>query len=265
MKQRRFTLIEMLVVIAIIGILAAMVIPVTGMARDRARMTDCTNNKGQLMKSMQVYATDNKGAFIYRGRRRNGDIVNYAAVLSGMDAESKQYAAAELMVCTVAKQKLTEESGKTTAINATGMLNAIDKDDLSTSDVDASKGWLNKSAKSGDKFYKRFGRFASSRDKKTIVYDSERLKGSASELLIFADTFQRDSAETATYWNFTPNKKSGDKYYVTLIHSNQTVGAFADGHAVGMEAGTLKNCGTEVTAFNNSDFGKDSLSDNDAN
>ena len=42
MKRNSFTLIEMLVVIAIIGILAAMVIPVTGMARNKARMTDCT-------------------------------------------------------------------------------------------------------------------------------------------------------------------------------------------------------------------------------
>ena len=255
MKQRRFTLIEMLVVIAIIGILAAMVIPVTGMAREKARMTDCTNNKGQLMKSMQIYSTDNKGLFIYRGVRGSTPCT-YAAVLTGLDSTIKQYATGDLMVCSSAKQKLSEESGKTTATNATGMLNAIGKDDLSTGDVDASSGWLNKNAKSGEKekFYKRFGRFASSRDKKTIVYDSERLKGSASQLLIFADTFKRKGGMDDAYWNFTPDEKSGDNFYVTLIHGSQTVGAFADGHAEGMEAGRLKDCGTEVTAYNDSDF-----------
>ena len=261
MKKSSFTLIEMLVVIAIIGILAAMVIPVTGMARDKARMTDCTNNKGQLMKAMLVYAGDNKGAFIYRGVRGSTPCT-YAAVLTGLDGKVKEYASGELMVCTAAKQKLTTtDSGKTTtATNATGMLNAIDVADLSAT-ADAKNGWLNESNKSSDKFYKVFGRFASSRDGKTVVYDSERFKGSASQLLIFADTFKRGSGEIEANWNFIPNKKSNGDFYVTLIHGSQTVGAFADGHAEGMEAGRLKDCGTEVTAFSNSNFEKDSSAD----
>ena len=254
MKQRRFTLIEMLVVIAIIGILAAMVIPVTGIARDKARMTDCTNNKGQLMKAMIVYSGDNKGVFIYRGVR-GSSLCTYAVVLTGMDGATKQYASAELMVCTAAKKKLTEESGRTTATNATGMLNAIGRDKLE-GDADTTAGWLNNSKdKSNRLFYKVFGRFASSsRDKKTVVYDSERIKGSASQLLIFADTFKRKTGDPDAYWNFTPDAASNSNYYVTLIHGSQTVGAFADGHAEGMEAGSLKDCGTEVTAYNDSDF-----------
>jgi len=251
MKKNSFTLIEMLVVIAIIGILAAMVIPVTGMARDRARMTDCTNNKGQLMKAMIVYSGDNKGVFIYRGEC-NGTNRTYADVLSGLDGKVKQYASGDLMMCASAKHDLNAD-----ATNATGMLNAINMDKL-TGNADPSQGWLNSDSASNDKFYKRFGRFASSRNKNTIVYDSERFKGSASQLLIFADTFKRKGGTDDTYWNFTPNGPSGGSddsgYYVTLVHGSQTVGAFADGHAEGMEAGRLKDCGTEVKKYNDSDF-----------
>lgn len=267
MKRNSFTLIEMLVVIAIIGILAAMVIPVTGMARNKARMTDCTNNKGQLMKSMLFYAGDHKGAMVYRGTDKSGATFNYAAVLNGLDGTVKQYATEEIMVCTMAKQKLTKEGTKTTATNVSGMLNAIGVDKLSDT-ANASNGWLNSDIESDSgtpkpKYYKRFGRFASCRgDGKTIIYDMDKIKASASSLLIFADTFERNASESNPYWNFTPNGASESKYYVTLIHGSQTVGAFADGHAEGMEAGRLKDCGTEVTCFNDADFKKDSLSKN---
>ena len=262
MKKSSFTLIEMLVVIAIIGILAAMVIPVTGMARNKARMTDCTNNKGQLMKAMLFYAESNRGSIIYRGVK-GSSACTYAAVLSGLDGKVKPYATEELMICTMANKKKLE----TNADNVTGMLNAVASDTLSNGgEVTTGDGlWLNQNSDTGAKetYYKRFGRFAGcTKDKKTITYNLDKIKASASSLLIFADTFKRDVGEPEPYWNFTPNAASNGSYYVTLIHGSQTVGAFADGHAEGMEAGRLKDCATEVTHFNNSDFKKDDLSKN---
>lgn len=54
-----FTLIELLTVIAIIGILAAILIPVVGTVRDRARSAACQSNLRQIGIGIHLYAGDN--------------------------------------------------------------------------------------------------------------------------------------------------------------------------------------------------------------
>lgn len=57
-KKNGFTLVEVLIVIAIIAILAAMLLPALAGARERARRTTCLNNLKQIMTAYEMYADD---------------------------------------------------------------------------------------------------------------------------------------------------------------------------------------------------------------
>lgn len=59
--QAAFTLIELLAVIAIIGVLAAILIPLTGAVRASARSATCLSNQRQIVGALHLFAADNKG------------------------------------------------------------------------------------------------------------------------------------------------------------------------------------------------------------
>lgn len=58
---RAFTLIELLTVIAIIGILAAIIIPTVGAVRASAKTSGCASNLRQIGMAMALYANENGG------------------------------------------------------------------------------------------------------------------------------------------------------------------------------------------------------------
>ena len=60
MMKKRFTLIELLIVIAIIAILAAILLPALQAARERAKGSTCTNNLKQLGTYANMYVGDNR-------------------------------------------------------------------------------------------------------------------------------------------------------------------------------------------------------------
>ncbi len=62
-KRKVFTLIEMLVVVAIIGILTAILLPVFASVREKGRRTACLSNMKQIELAMTAYAQDNEGFF----------------------------------------------------------------------------------------------------------------------------------------------------------------------------------------------------------
>lgn len=62
-----FTLLELLTVIAVIGVLAAMLLPVFGKSKIRAQGIQCLGNLRQLSLGWQLYADDAKGVFPVNG------------------------------------------------------------------------------------------------------------------------------------------------------------------------------------------------------
>jgi len=64
-RGQGFTLVEMLVVMAILTILAAMLLPVLWQARNRARDTTCLSNLQQVGRATLLYAQDYDGYFPY--------------------------------------------------------------------------------------------------------------------------------------------------------------------------------------------------------
>jgi len=59
--RRAFTLIELLTVIAIIGILAAIIIPTVGAVRETAKGAACASNLRQMSVAVLAYANENRG------------------------------------------------------------------------------------------------------------------------------------------------------------------------------------------------------------
>jgi len=56
--RRGFTLIEMLIVIAIMAILAAILFPVFAKAREKARQAACSSNLKQIGLAVMMYISD---------------------------------------------------------------------------------------------------------------------------------------------------------------------------------------------------------------
>src|ERR1035441_7094456 len=64
-QQAAFTLLELIVVFAIIGILAALLLPLIASAKAHARSATCKNRLHQLSLALQMYVDEHQSKFPY--------------------------------------------------------------------------------------------------------------------------------------------------------------------------------------------------------
>ncbi|MDD7984398.1 DUF1559 domain-containing protein [Lentisphaera marina] len=84
--MKKFSLVELLVIIAIISILASLLLPALKNARDASKRTACAGNLKQLGLCMMQYTSDNNGYYPYSFARSNG--ITYDDLLSPYDGRN---------------------------------------------------------------------------------------------------------------------------------------------------------------------------------
>lgn len=281
MKRHRFTLIEMLVVVGIIAVLAGLLFPVLAHSRASGLQTKCMNNHQQIIKAMGIYADENGGQMIMKNHGKSGAGYTYATILNGIDEgdgsndyRTKSYVPKEALVCTISKEVLVTQERKddrTSSIlgeNAIGIINPIHLSGRNARVTNETSGWLNESTKadSSKKYYQTMGRFVNvpENDDKTVTFVTDRMKNPGG-LVIFADTFRqggrRSTTKLETFWLFEPRDKTDDECYVTTAHQDRCPASFADGHVKALDAGQLRDCGTEILKFLGSNLEKHNSSD----
>jgi prepilin-type N-terminal cleavage/methylation domain-containing protein len=73
-RDAGFTLVELLVVFAIIALLTVLLLAAVSMARTSARATQCANNMRQIGTAMRTFADDNKGRYPQTSHTAAGDL-----------------------------------------------------------------------------------------------------------------------------------------------------------------------------------------------
>ena len=212
MKKNIFTLIELLIVIAIIAILASMLLPALNKAREAARKVECNNRLSQVMKAALFYAND-KSEWI---------TTHYTGSMWGMVLEEGNYLTQEVMRCPSVVER--------------GPYWFHDTYGIYRFDLDG-KGYYNKKKESHGDFAVKG---VNGDESDQIYYKISKMRNT-SRILLYADTLigQGGSRVNTMEWTFNPCIFA-EYGAVSPLHGGEANVAFADGHTDGLSTLELR-------------------------
>ena len=226
MKQRigtvMFTLIELLIVVAIIAILAALLLPALNKVRDRARTISCLNNLKELSRVMHFYANDYKN---YSITRQNSSpwpnwLVNYHYVRTHREP---------FLFCPTLRDQSTSSS--------TPQWHTYGHNYIAWEDH--HKFWVDRG----------FGRFAIINDGSTSMYLHLTGIKKPSQLPHFADTVNLNYSPPLGSW-MCPLRHQNGTEMISYHHAGNSNIAFIDGHAATHSPQETKEFGALRGAIN---------------
>src|ERR1051325_4273766 len=88
-SRQGFNLIELLLVVAVIGILAGLLVPVLCQARRLARRSQCASNQRQLLLAWHLYNGDNRENAVANGHGTVGSSIALSSALNEAPASTK--------------------------------------------------------------------------------------------------------------------------------------------------------------------------------
>jgi hypothetical protein len=203
-NMAKFTLIELLIVIAIIAILAGILLPSLNKAREKARGTTCVSQHKQAMTGMQMYAQDNDD---YIGAYHDGYFI-----FASLYINNKYVANKKMLNCPV--------------LDASSFSPAYFSIGIYRYDRGGTAAYDTRIPEQGDYVTYLGGNRSNPRG---IYYSTKRMR-SPSRTYMLADTRRSGENKQQGYWSFSYNggpESSG----ITLNHNNTTSMSCMDGHS----------------------------------
>jgi len=124
-----FTLLELLVVIAVIGVLASLLVPATGRALENGRATSCLGNLRQIGIALQLYVQDSRNRMpVMRDRSPSTNAPPTNGLPSPDVLLAPHLGSTNVLRCRSDRQGLFQQTGSSYAWNS--LLNGQDADRL---------------------------------------------------------------------------------------------------------------------------------------
>ena len=237
--RRAFTLIELLLVIAIIALLAALLMPALAAAQARGKRIVCLGNLKQTATSFQMYTADNDGKVVQ----------NYPLDYSPQQTGSNSWVLGDMKVSTDSTNKTLIRQGKFFPYASQVALYRCPVDPSRTGDAPrvrsySMNGWM------GSRYMETYPRAT---DYRTFVRDSEVVAAGPARLWVIID--EHEASIDDGWFLVTMDDSKPFASFPAARHEGSYGLNFADGHAEFYKLADPKGqpSGTQ-TSGNNSDW-----------